>query len=914
MTDAIDIHKLLSNRRHERNFSIKIKRNRDTQRLFLDTKRSVRNIRVFYSYEFIRVRCHTKNASLLYLPGDYDEPVLFNQIQCRILSLKETMKSKSTVWLVVMRKFYHEKQNYNVGDILKVQKTWVGRRFLNWMRKHSTPDEPTVKRLDTYIYPRKKCSRTPIIDLQKNCKQCDSPTLRSYMSLCEAVTTITPPYIMTIPFDPFTRSVKRNTMCNRNSRDDDTHQNNIITASNTTSYFEQVVIDGVERFDVFLTSFGGGGGDDDEEITAIAIPEHVEFNAECNTGAISNSLDILHDGAEVQLTDTDLLQVKHRLEPILLRLDNIDELTQINLKPTSSSSTAKVDGDNITADNGDGVGNRTYSQEFQMQCFMRYHARVMRSDIPSTPQATREKQAAAKNHPYYNVVPENGTNTTKIIPNISTTSWSGLSSSSNDDEHDDDYEEGIDMVSYDENGGFLMVGKTKKKKKPKGDYLSPLNSFTKGYSHFKHTASTINHESGQLPDTMVIGVEGYVQMEGGGSTTTQNANSSEDITKDTGRSKPKKNFWKQLSSNSKHKRKEGIKLPSSPKPSSTATEQRIPNKTVQINYYQPMYNIYQDKPPTPPKPPGLLASLSPRGNGKKLTKPLSPLARYPKSPGAEEKRRYLAESKARLSLKPLLQSFDYEDLSGDDLMKQYEVSISPSTTTTSDSKLPEWKKLEKTDFSRTHHRNANLSSRNARTTHTDHDTTIERPLQNVDHDEIICKYRAKPDDTTATTASMASCNEQAPKVPTKRNRYGRSSSSTKSLLASFDDTDISLNNHTNDSGGDRVGGQTANIENVDGIGNQAKTIKDNSMVRRWTMADQERIKMSQESSNTSEKPSLLKSLDENDTNDKYYSHKAKDAGEGETSAIKRTSFGNRYSAALDSRISYFETKCLVSSP
>ena len=117
MTDAIDIHKLLFNRRQERNFSIKIKRNRDTQRLFLDTKRSVRNIRVFYSYEFIRVRCHTKNASLIYLPGDYDEPVLFNQIQCRILSLKDTMKSKSTVWLVVMRKFYHEKQNYNLSLI-----------------------------------------------------------------------------------------------------------------------------------------------------------------------------------------------------------------------------------------------------------------------------------------------------------------------------------------------------------------------------------------------------------------------------------------------------------------------------------------------------------------------------------------------------------------------------------------------------------------------------------------------------------------------------------------------------------------------------------------------------------------------------------------------------------------------------
>ena len=588
--------------------------------------------------------------------------------------------------------------------------------------------------------------------------------------------------------------------------------------------------------------------------------------------------------------------MKHRLEPILLRLDNTDELTQINLKPTAAP---KADDPSITADNN--VGNRTYSQEFQMQCFMRYQARVMRSDIPSTPQANREKQAAAKNHPYYNVVPHDSESgaVTKITPNITTGSWSGLSSSSQDD--DDDYEDGIDMVSFDDKGGFLMVGKTKKKKK--GDYLSPLNSFTKGYSHFKHTASTINQESGELPDTMVIGVEGYVQMEGG---STQQSNNEEDI-KD-GRCKPKKNFWKQLSSN-KQKRKEETKSPS-PKPSPTTTPTlaaRDQNKTAQINYYQPMYNIYQEKPPTPPKPAGLLASLSPRGSGKKLTKPVSPLARHIKSP--EEKRRYLAENKTRLSIKPLLQSFDYEDLLGDDLVGQYEASSTSSSTTTKrsqDVELPLRNHLEKTNLSST--RSIILTT----------GTSIDKSLQNIGSDEIINKNRAKPVDTVAAPGI-----EPVPKVPTKRNRYNRSSSSAKPLLSSFDDTtDSSLNDDINDDI-DPFVDQTSNFKSTVTGGKEdhsSKTIKDGNSTgtRRWTLADQEisikreleKNKINQdnnyESANLSGKP-LLGALNEGKT----YRDCETDSGEG---TEKRTSFGNRYSAALDSRINYFETKFLINSP
>ena len=798
---ALNIHTLLSNRRSERNFSIKIKRNRDTQRLFLDTKRSVRNIRVFCSYEFVRVRCHTKNASLIYLPGDHDEPVLFNQIQKRILSLRNVMKSKSTVWLAVMRRFYHEKQNYDVGDIIKIQKAWLGRRFLNWMRTLSTPEEDTGTRLDTYIYPRKKCSRTPVIDLQRNCKQCDPPTRRSYMSLAETVSSIDPPFIMTIPFDPFTRSVKRHA-ASREDGGNNIHQNN----NTTTSYFEQVIIDGFERFSIFLTSFG----EDDDEITAIAIPEHLQFNAEYTDD--NHRIDVLHDGAEVNLTDTDVQQVKQRLEPILLRIDNTDELTQINLKPTTDSM------------NPTDSENCSFSQEFEMQCFLRYKAHVMRSDIPATPPC-REKQALTGNHPYYNIV-LNQTDDAKIIPSM------GMTSFSSEEPGDEDE---IDMVSFDENGGFLMAG-ARKKANRKGDYLSPLNGFTKGYSHFKQTASQFNNESGELPDTMVIGVEGYVQVKGSTASDTKINNDDEENVGDDRRKQQKKHFWKQFS---KQKRKHGFeKNDSTSKPSTITTPATTTrdNQTVQVNYYQPMFNIFQEKPPVPPKP--LLSSLSPRSGAKGSSSPSSLIKN--KKPEVNEKRKYLPESRARLSLKPLLQSFDYEDSSNclDDAVTRFE-EISPSAAST---------KIQGKD------QEPKVSITNQLNNPSDNSTVIYldgQPLHN-----------ANPQTT--------SFNEKLPKVPAKRNRY--SSSSLKPLLESFDIDECHENKPNLSSKKD---------------GTEQNQNKRNSM-----------------------KP-LLSSFDDSE---EYYDEDLNT--ETFTCRTKRIGVNNapRYSAALDSRINYFESKPLINSP
>ena len=166
-------------------------------------------------------------------------------------------------------------------------------------------------------------------------------------------------------------------------------------------------------------------------------------------------------------------------------------------------------------------------------------------------------------------------------------------------------------------------------------------------------------------------------------------------------------------------------------------------------------------------------------------------------------------------------------------------------------------------------------------------------------------------------------NESVPKVPTKRNRYNRSSSSAKPLLSSFDDTtDSSLNDDINDDI-DPFVDQTSNFKSTVTGGKEdhsSKTIKDGTSTgpRRWTLADQEisikreleKNKINQdnnyETANLSGKP-LLRALNEGKT----YRDCETDSGEG---TEKRTSFGNRYSAALDSRINYFETKFLINSP
>ncbi|XP_066933106.1 uncharacterized protein [Clytia hemisphaerica] len=547
MSDGVCIHTLLSTRRGERSYSIRVRRAQETHRLFLDTKRSVRNVRVFYSFEFVRVRCHTKTSSAIYLPGDYDELILLNRINNKRFSLKDEIRDRSAVWLAVMKKFQHEKRDFDVGDILKVTKPWLGRRVLNWFKKTS---DRRIKYLDTCVYPRKKCLRIPVSDLQKYCKECECPTKKNYKALSEAIERETLPFLMTVPFDPFSRSVRRASKYAESKDESD------------TTYFEKVIIDGVERFNVFLTSMS----DEEDRISAIVIPHELEFHAECNM--ISG---VINDGCDLELSEIELLQIQQRLEPLLMRMDTVDDLTQIDLEAQNREYSR---------------GESHVEHEVEMECLVKYKA-----SFKSTYTSSPILQPVAKNNPYYNVVVgESG------HPEPADRRF-GLEKEGWESE-----EEGEDMLSFDEKGGFLI---TKGRTKNNNDYLTPLNEFAKDYTRFKSTIQKIQDEEMEHPETMVVGVKGYVQVNG-----------DEDGKKQLVRSEtnPKKkklfNFF--------HRKKQGETSTSSPVLATNS--KRGKQESARLDYYQPMFDIHQEKPPLPPKP----ASLS-------MSSTLSSLAKSPAS-------------------------------------------------------------------------------------------------------------------------------------------------------------------------------------------------------------------------------------------------------------------------------------------
>ena len=496
---TIDIHDVIKEKFDGTPLVFKVRKGRETEPLFNDTFRSVLNVTVFDCFKFKRIRCLTKNSSFIYLPVDYPDPVMYTSIeneQCVLSRCR--LKAKKSLWLAVTRKFVHNKSHYDIGDIFEIKRARLFRRIRRWLGQNSAKNE--LSNVDVYLYPSKKSTRIPVEFLESHCKFCDSPYLRGYRLLSSMQFEQTP-VILTIPFDPFKRTIL-------------TYESS--DPKSTTSYFEKVLVDGIENYDAIITT-----NSNDNYLKAITIPESVLFDVE-----------VLDDcyKSNVIVKESEIHSAKHSTISQIINMENIHEtIEQLNLWET----------------------NNTKDEEFSFK-----------------PRNNNEEEIISEIEMQYSVKYK--------TQKINRKSKSPRNPSSNEDElncsDDEENSTSEEEVKDVEESDFVLVGP-----KTKNEYLLPLTEFTREYSLFKSEKSH-SCKADTLPDDIVIGPDGYVKVK-------------EEEEKKKKKKRDKLFFWKQ-SQHPENKSEEMKNL----------QEAMQSNEPIKIEYYQPSFNIHQEKPPLPKKP------------------------------------------------------------------------------------------------------------------------------------------------------------------------------------------------------------------------------------------------------------------------------------------------------------------------
>ena len=452
MDHKADIHHILSERRQNKNYFVRLKRTEQTKQLFFDAKCFHIDFRVLHSFEFVRVRCSARNSNVIYLPVDYEEYVSATRIHKEKASLTDLLINESKVWLIVVKKFEHARRDYNVGDLLQVRKGFV-RRCIDWLKKTDN-DRGTSNYLHTSVHPRKKSYKIPLKHLERSCMPCDSPLVRYEKLLAEIIKTEDVPFALTIPFDPFTCSAKRRVIEK--------------TSENMSSYFERVIASEIQYFDVFLMDLGGNNNGVGS-LSAVVVPQNVTFDIEYFDDASPFPVSYIE-------FDYDVIQIK--LETLLLKLD-LDDVTVVSLQDYSS-----------------GHINNSW-KDINQQCFT--------SD-------EIEKQYTM-NYKTHHLERDNKTEFTNKTPHDFPK-----------DIHEDTYSDAgwseLEMRSEITSDGSGDIGLVNCSTRGiRNEYLAPYTELTNQYLRFKNSkiASAMSRMNEDCTlDNVVIGVDGYVQVNGGG--------------------------------------------------------------------------------------------------------------------------------------------------------------------------------------------------------------------------------------------------------------------------------------------------------------------------------------------------------------------------------------------------------------
>ena len=144
------------------------------------------------------VKCVNNRSEHVYLPADFQKPLLITQIEQQddFLSVYDVMKEKKRLsWLLVSKRFDYKGTAYEVGDILEVVRTSFVKRIVQLLcRRHVTTRLPVI------IHPNKQKQKLPTY-VQGHFKKCHSPRLSYHSLLRDLVTNRRIPFLVTMPLE-----------------------------------------------------------------------------------------------------------------------------------------------------------------------------------------------------------------------------------------------------------------------------------------------------------------------------------------------------------------------------------------------------------------------------------------------------------------------------------------------------------------------------------------------------------------------------------------------------------------------------------------------------------------------------------------------------------------------------------------
>jgi len=469
MGHKADIHEILSEKGRRGNYFVRVRKTQQTRQLFSDTNCSDTNLQVLCSFEFVRVRCCTRNSTVINLPSDYEEFVSLTRVRKDKASVRDLLTRESKAWMVVVKKFNHKQRSYNIGDVLQVRRG-IARRFFDWIKTRC--DQRYADYFHASVYPRHRCFKIPVKHLERNCKLCDSPSVRCNKSLGEVIETENEmPFALTIPFDPFTCSARRRSIEN----------------NSTSSYFERVIVDEIQRFEVFLTYLGDGNG---SSLSAVVVPQKVTFDVEYSEDSTRRNSN----------EEFEYNVIRENLESLFLRI-GIDEITVVNLEDYSRGHHPL-----------DGCYQRMiHSNNCNQEYFISHEIEMQYSVECRTQRQKRDSSMG-----FVNEIPH-----------------SFLKDSSIDEGtfSDASGEEELEMISFGTSGKIEFVNYCSQG--IHNEYLMPCTEYNNQYLRFKNTrkirgnTTPSDDEESMTPENVVVGVDGYVQVNGGGGFSTANNSNTE---------------------------------------------------------------------------------------------------------------------------------------------------------------------------------------------------------------------------------------------------------------------------------------------------------------------------------------------------------------------------------------------------
>lgn len=474
-TTTRDIHDLIDkpNNEKEQPVTFKIKKSRETARLFTGSFRSVLLVTAYDYFRVTRVNCLTKNSSYVYLPIDYPEQVTFTNIdnkRCRLS--RSSFKSGKKLWLTVIRKFTYNKITYDVGDILTVKKSSLWRRFTRWINQqedHENNNSTTSSNVECFLYPGKKPARLPVQLLELHGKLCEPPGTVTgiYRYLSTAIEEEILPFLITIPFDPFKRTIAH-LPC-----DDASNVGNVGTPTSTTSnscYLENVLVESTTNFDVFIVS-----NTKDNRLTALVVPTDVTFSVEELPTRSTTTTHTIR-----KITTDEISSLKQSIIPQIINTEIVEQATEITIR--------NLDNDDLEQ-NVWGVSTQNSTCHLNPK------------DHPSI----RKKKKSKKKKP-------NGLEDDP--PLLQYSFESSFLEPSDGGTSESDLSEGEFHT--------VMKGGMNKREK-KNEYLLPLNKSKKADSSYKlgennnnnnnaETSDEHSNRTQEIPEMVVVGPDGYVEV------------------------------------------------------------------------------------------------------------------------------------------------------------------------------------------------------------------------------------------------------------------------------------------------------------------------------------------------------------------------------------------------------------------